>query len=104
MQAAFDLESYRFFQQLKALPFVTKIILYGSRARGDNSARSDIDLAIETLNLDRSLWAEVWQIVESADTLLKIDCVHLNLAAARKNDPLCAAILRDGKILYRKEN
>lgn len=85
------------------MPFVTKIILYGSRARGDNSARSDIDLAVETLSVDRSLWAEVWQIIESADTLLKIDCVHLNLAAARKNDPLYVAILREGKVLYRKE-
>ena len=33
---------YRFINRLKALPFVEAIYLYGSRARGDHSPRSDI--------------------------------------------------------------
>ena len=30
----------------KKYPEIEKVVLFGSRARGDNSSRSDIDLAI----------------------------------------------------------
>ncbi|HEV2916259.1 MAG TPA: nucleotidyltransferase domain-containing protein [Candidatus Babeliales bacterium] len=42
-----DIHGYQFFKKLIALPYIEKIILYGSRARGDTRDRSDIDLAIE---------------------------------------------------------
>jgi len=41
-----DLITKKFYTQLTALAFVDKIILYGSRARGDFQPRSDIDLAV----------------------------------------------------------
>jgi predicted nucleotidyltransferase len=41
-----DINSYNFFQQLARAHNVEKIILFGSRARGDNRPRSDLDLAI----------------------------------------------------------
>ncbi|HBB53113.1 MAG TPA: hypothetical protein DCZ80_04370 [Legionellales bacterium] len=37
---------YRFIKELSLLDFVNEIWLFGSRAREDNQARSDIDLAI----------------------------------------------------------
>ena len=40
------LNSYRFIRQLTELDFIEQIWLFGSRARGDNQERSDIDLAI----------------------------------------------------------
>ena len=42
----FDISNYNFFHQLKLLPFVQKIYLYGSRAKGDSTPSSDIDIAI----------------------------------------------------------
>lgn len=42
-----DVRDYTFLQKLEQLPFIEKIWLYGSRARGDSRDRSDIDLAIE---------------------------------------------------------
>lgn len=37
---------YQFLHALKDLPYVEKVLLFGSRARGTAQERSDIDLAI----------------------------------------------------------
>lgn len=71
------LKNYSFIEKLKALPFVKAVYLYGSRARGDNHDRSDIDLALSCADVTRSDWRRVRDIIENADTLLGIDCVHL---------------------------
>ena len=74
---------------------LTKVILYGSRARGDNQPRSDIDLAIEggdVLNFK-------FEIDEDAPTLLMFDIVDLS---AKLNEDFLAEIERDGVILYEK--
>jgi predicted nucleotidyltransferase len=74
-----------------------KIILYGSRARGDHTEKSDIDLAIQTPeNIDIKIWDAMLEAAENADTLLKIDLVNLH----DTNDKLKSNILRDGKTLY----
>ena len=95
-------EKYIFLKELAVLPFVEKIILYGSRARMDNTKKSDIDLAIECPQATDKQWVfEILKIIENADTLLKIDCVRfdeLKDGTKFKNE-----ILNDGIILYQKE-
>lgn len=54
-----------------------KIILFGSRAKGTNQ-EPDIDLAIEGPLASSAQWNQVMEIIENADTLLKIDCVRLD--------------------------
>jgi uncharacterized protein len=71
-----EITEYEFFKKLKALPFIEKIVLFGSRARGDNMPRSDIDLAIWCPTATRYDWLKVVDIIDDADTLLKIDCVR----------------------------
>ncbi len=74
---------------------VKKVILFGSRARGDNSERSDIDLAISGGNaLDFYYDAE-----ENVHTLLMFDVVELDKGITAD---LEAEIRRDGVILYEK--
>ena len=51
-----------------------KLILFGSRARGDWRAASDIDLAVSGGDFPRF----ALDIEEAADTLLKFDMVNLN--------------------------
>ena len=41
-----DLQRYSFIDDLRALPQVGAVYLYGSRARGDHAPRADIDLAV----------------------------------------------------------
>lgn len=74
------LETYRFWREIAALPFVDAVWLYGSRARGNFRQRADIDLAVEAPRADARDWDRVLEIVENADTLLDIDCVRLDAA------------------------
>lgn len=73
------LRKYKFLNQIKALSFVKEVWIYGSRARGDNEERSDIDLAIvckEGTTQDQ--WREIEDIVENRDTLLMVDLVRFD--------------------------
>ena len=63
---------------LGAEPSVRRVILFGSRARGDAGPRSDVDLAVEAPGLADWLWLA--DLTEQADTLLKIDLVRLEEA------------------------
>jgi len=94
------LVDYQFLQQLAALPFVEAIWLFGSRARGEQRQRSDIDLAIECPTASEAQWQQVLAIVDEADTLLPIDCVRLDHLSPQS--PLYQAILRDRVALYRR--
>ena len=89
---------YQFFDQLKALPFVDKVIVYGSRARGDNAERADIDLAIVCPRAEKYDWNRVMDIIDNADTLLKIDCVCFNTLS--DTNPLKQAIIKEGVALF----
>ena len=95
------LNSYRFIRQLTELDFIEQILLFGSRARGDNQERSDIDLAIVCPNATKEDWHKVTYIINQADTLLNIDCVkfdeHILSTEFVKN------ILKDKKVIYMKE-
>jgi predicted nucleotidyltransferase len=72
---------------------IQKVILFGSRARGDNFERSDIDLAVsggDALNFYFDVEEEAW-------TLLMFDVVNLDEGISEE---LRAEINRDGVILY----
>ncbi len=72
---------------------IKKVILFGSRARGDHSERSDIDLAVSggnALNFYYNLEENAW-------TLLMFDVVALDKGI---HEELQAEISRDGVILY----
>lgn len=74
---------------------IEKVILFGSRARGDNRERSDIDLAVsggKIAEFATSLDDEVW-------TLLSFDVVNLDSAV---QPALLENIDRDGVVIYEK--
>jgi predicted nucleotidyltransferase len=73
-----------------------RVILYGSRARGDNlNDRADVDLAVDAEGIDRRVWSKMLETKENARTLLEIDLVHLQDVPSRMRDN----ILQDGKVL-----
>lgn len=94
------LSHYRFLQALAALPFVDALWVFGSRARGDFRARSDIDLAVEAPQASAGDWLRVLDTLDDADTLLSVDCVRLDALA--EQDPLRRSIEQDGELLYRR--
>lgn len=93
------IEDLAFFKKLKELSFVHEIWLYGSRARGDNADRSDIDIAIYCPEASDVQWLSVVSIIDEADTLLKIDCVRLE--SLKDTNPLKENILSQGICLYK---
>lgn len=74
---------------------IEKIILFGSRARGDHTERSDVDLAVYGGDFD----AFYWNIRENAHSLLMFDVVDVDegISSALKDE-----IERDGVVLYEK--
>lgn len=97
-----DILKYKFFEKLKQLPYVDQIWLFGSRARGDNLEKSDIDIAIICPKASNQDWLEVLDILENADTLLKIDCVRFddhNISQELRNN-----IEKDKRVIYDKDS
>lgn len=95
------LANYDFFRRLTALPFVDAVYLFGSRARGENAARADIDLAVVSPRASDADWQRILDIIEDADTLLRIDCVRLETLPG--DDPLRQSIERDKVPLFHRE-
>ena len=82
--------------QLSHVPEVERVVLFGSRARGDAAPRSDIDLAVECPNASRVVWNTIREQVLDARTLLFIDLVRLD----RAPEALRHHVLTDGVVLY----
>ena len=82
--------------QIRRSQQVERIVLFGSRARGDHDDRSDIDLGIACPDASPEEWAAIWNIVDEAPTLLNVDLVRLE----HVDDALRQAIEREGVVLY----
>lgn len=88
-------------QIAKQYPEIHAVLLFGSRAYGDFSDVSDIDLAIKAPQLSPGKWLSlVEEIEEGLDTLLKIDVVLYEEATKA----LRLQIDKCNKILYPSEN
>ncbi len=74
---------------------VEKVILFGSRARGDNTERSDVDIAVYGGDFD----GFYWDIKEKVHSLLMFDVVD---AASGISEELKSEIGRDGVVIYEK--
>ncbi len=71
-----------------------KLILFGSRARGDHSQTSDIDLAI--IGMPEENQALFWSDIDDLPTLLSFDLVHISPHTA---PALLANIKKEGVTL-----
>ncbi len=71
---------------------ITKVVLFGSRARGTNSPRSDIDIAVKGGNSEMFCL----DLKEKSHTLLVFDIAELDTISSE----LKKEIERDGVVLY----
>ena len=74
---------------------VQKVILFGSRARGTHTERSDIDIAVVGGDFD----AFFWDIKENTHSLLMFDIVNMDESTS---DDLREEIEKDGIMIYEK--
>ena len=75
---------------------VERLVLFGSRARGTHSERSDIDLAVYGRDFD----AFYFRVQEETESLLEFDLIDMH----RKVSPsLLEEIEREGIEIYEKD-
>lgn len=74
---------------------IHKVILFGSRARGDFKRTSDIDLAVEGGDFDHF----ALDVSEETSTLLKFDIVDLDRDVQQE---LLDSIRKEGRLIYEK--
>lgn len=75
---------------------IEEIILFGSRARGTHTERSDIDLAVCGGDFD----SFYWDVKEKIHSLLMFDLVELDVGVSEE---LKTEIERDGVVIYEKD-
>ena len=74
---------------------VMKIVLFGSRARGTNTERSDIDISVYGGEFDQFYW----EVKENIHSLLMFDIIQADAAIS---DELKQEIEKDGVTIYEK--
>jgi predicted nucleotidyltransferase len=74
---------------------IGKVVLFGSRARGTNAERSDVDIAVSGGDFD----GFYWETKENTHSLLTFDIIDLN---ANVSDDLKREIEKDGVTIYEK--
>ena len=74
---------------------ISKVLLFGSRTRGDYKERSDIDLAVSGGDIVRFSLA----VDEKTSTLLKFDVINLD---GQIQQDLLLSIAVEGVVLYEK--
>lgn len=79
---------------------INKVILFGSRARGDYTDKSDYDIAFISNNITNEAKNNIINSIEELDTFHKIDIVFLDNLS--NNDELTNNIIRDGIMLMSK--
>jgi predicted nucleotidyltransferase len=78
----------------------TRILLFGSRARGDNRSTSDIDMAFDFPDESAEKWSRfAVEMDEEAPTLLEMDLVNLKTCDAHLRNEIIAT----GKVLYERK-
>ena len=75
-----------------------KIILFGSRSRGDYKKNSDIDIAVD-LTLDFRDKRKLRDKIDTLAGLYSVDLIFLNDI----EDKFKEKLLKEGKIIYEKE-
>lgn len=76
---------------------VRKVLIFGSRAKGNYRAGSDIDLAVMGDGIDCSQISDICLRIEDLGLLYKVDVIDYN---KYKNTPIGEHVARVGKSFY----
>ena len=89
---------------------LSKIILFGSAARGESTIKSDVDIAVITdapiSNAQRRMVTRAMAEFETLESMLEINCFYATEEALEKadrwSDP-CTSIKEEGIVLWQAE-
>jgi predicted nucleotidyltransferase len=88
-------------QSATSEPRIRRVLLFGSRARGEAQDRADYDIAVDTENMEHRDWSS-WALTvrENAPTLCSLDLIWL---PELKNELLKKRIRQEGILLYEQK-
>ena len=86
-------------RDLREFPCVDGVFIFGSRTQAKHAKFADVDLAIVCPHASIYEWQEMLDIIDNADTLLRIDCVRYDKIVDKKFKD---EIDRTKKVLYAK--
>ncbi|MBI2603279.1 MAG: nucleotidyltransferase domain-containing protein [Deltaproteobacteria bacterium] len=90
---------YRLTDKAHELLHVERVVVFGSRARGDQSQNSDVDIAFFFPRAFESMWPEFCaEVDENIPTLLHLDLVNTN----KISTDFLHRILKEGLEIYAK--
>ena len=76
-----------------------KAVIFGSRATGEFSNASDIDIAVFAPFMDEEVFAQLWFDLDNLPIVFKMDIIHFDTLA---NETMKEKILQEGKIFYNR--
>ena len=82
--------------EVKRFPDVRGAYLFGSRARGDYSPQSDIDIAIDAPDMTQERFVQLWSAIDELPIAFALDCVWLQ---SLPDSTLKTQIVRDARAL-----
>ncbi|MDW7710939.1 MAG: nucleotidyltransferase domain-containing protein [Deferrisomatales bacterium] len=80
-------------------PRVEKVILFGSRARGDAGERADVDLAVLAPRASQRAWLDLAFRLEEIDSPVPVQVVRLEEVSAGLRE----RVLEEGEVWYARE-
>lgn len=87
-------------EALRTFSYVKRIILFGSRARGDYRPKSDFDIAVDCPNASTEEWVDLVESLDRIPTLLSIQLVRYNSSSSE----LQKRIQQEGVVLYEQKD
>ncbi|HBJ1650162.1 UNVERIFIED_ORG: DNA polymerase subunit beta [Clostridium botulinum] len=92
-----DIEIINSIQDIcKRYNFIEKVIIFGSRARGDNDVKSDIDIAVYS---KKPILEFIEDVEMNTRTLLEFDFSHMN---SIQDEFFVEQVTKEGIIIYEK--
>jgi len=86
----------KFIPVFESEPSIERVLLFGSRARGDHKYNSDIDIAIDGDNVPEAIYTYLREIAG----LYKVDIIDLR---SLDNPYLIPEIKKEGIVIYAKK-
>ena len=78
-------------------PAIERVLIFGSRAKGNARPGSDIDLAVIAPEMSDAEFARLWNAIDDLPLVFKVDLLHWDRLA---NPRLKDKIPRDGCLFY----
>ncbi len=86
-----------FRQVFAQYPAIERVLIFGSRAKGNARPSSDIDLAVIAPEMSDSEFARLWNAIDDLPLVFKVDLLHWDRLA---NPRLKDKIPREGCLFY----